>query len=77
VYPGGLLLTQFRGTNGTLYAGKVAGPGTTVERTEVNGAPGAWLAGRPHAFVYVDARGRTQTETLRRATTRSCGSAAS
>lgn len=67
VYRGGQILTQFRGTNGALYAGKVAGPQTTVEQTQVNGARGVWLAGRPHAFLYVDARGRTRTETLRRA----------
>jgi hypothetical protein len=67
VYSGGLLLTQLRGSAGTLYAGKLAGPETTVERAEVGGAPAVWLGGHPHAFLYVDARGRTQTETLRRA----------
>jgi hypothetical protein len=27
--------------------------------------PGYRITGRPHAFVYVDARGRTREETLR------------
>jgi len=67
VYPNGLVLTQLRGTRATLYAGKAAGPETTVEQTEVNGERGAWLGGHPHAFYYVDARGHPRTETLRRA----------
>jgi len=66
-YPHELVLTQFRGTNAALYAGKVAGPDTTVEAAKVNGEPGVWLAGRPHGFFYVDARGRNRTETLRSA----------
>lgn len=61
----GLVLTQFRGTDATLFAGKFVGPGTSVEPVRVAGERGVWLAGRPHQFGYVDARGRTRTETLR------------
>jgi hypothetical protein len=61
----GLLLTQFRGdiltTN--LFA-KGLGPDTLLEEVIVNGR-GYWIAGEVHLFVYVDAEGRTQTETFR------------
>ena len=60
-----LVLTQFRGDDSHLYAGKLAGPGTTVRPVAVNGEHGIWLAGEPHQFLYSDARGRVATETLR------------
>jgi hypothetical protein len=60
-----LLLTEFRGSRATRFVGKLAGPGTTVERTTVGGEPAIWIAGRPHQFVFRDARGDDRVETLR------------
>jgi hypothetical protein len=31
----------------------------------VGADPGVWIAGRPHAFAYLDARGQARLETLR------------
>ena len=59
----GVLITQQQG--GEVIAEKLAGPGTTVERVSVDGAPGAWLAGEPHAILFMDARGRFREERLR------------
>jgi len=62
----GLLLTQFRGdiltTN--IFA-KGLGPDTLLEEVTVNGGRGFWIEGEVHLFFYVDAEGRTQTETFR------------
>ena len=35
----------------------MAGPDTTVERVRVDGEPGFWLAGAPHALIYEDPSG--------------------
>ncbi|MBA2637949.1 MAG: hypothetical protein H0U79_06990 [Solirubrobacterales bacterium] len=61
----GLVLTQFQGTDASLFAAKFVGAGTSVETVRVLGERGVWLAGRPHQFGYVDVRGRTRTEKLR------------
>lgn len=47
-----LLLTEFRGTGTTNFVQKLVGPGTTVERVRVEGNPGLWIAGQPHAVYY-------------------------
>lgn len=60
-----ILLTQFRAEPGFQYIGKLAGPGTRIEPVTVNGEPGYWLEGEPHAFLFVDPQGRTRDETLR------------
>ena len=60
-----ILLTQFRAEPGFQYIGKLAAPGTRIEPVTVNGEPGYWLAGEPHAFLFVDPQGRIRDETLR------------
>jgi hypothetical protein len=47
----GLLATAFRGSVAVEFLGKLAGPGTRVERVSVDGASGVWLEGEPH-FVF-------------------------
>ena len=63
--PPRLLVTEFRGSHTRTFLEKTAGPGTTVERVRVSGAPGAWLAGRPHGFIYADAHGVIREESTR------------
>ena len=70
VYPAGpsrrrVLITEFRGSKTQVYLLKSLGPGTTIQRVRVGGAPGAWLAGHPHAFIYADARGVIRQESMR------------
>ena len=60
-----ILLTQFRAEPGFQYIGKLAGPGTRIEPVTVNGEPGYWLEGAPHAFLFVDQEGQIREETLR------------
>ena len=60
-----LLLTQTRASLEREFVQKLAGPGTTMEEVDVNGAPGLWLAGAPHAFAYVTPDGAPVEETLR------------
>ena len=60
-----ILLTQFRAEPGFQYIGKLAGPGTRIEPVTVDGEPGYWLEGEPHAFLFVDPQGRIRDETLR------------
>jgi hypothetical protein len=64
-YRTGLLLTEFRGSGATRFIGKLAGPGTRIERTTIGGEPAAWLAGEPHQFAFRDSGGRDRAETLR------------
>jgi hypothetical protein len=64
-----LLLTQFQAGLDTEYIEKLAGPQTTVERLEVNGAPALWITGAPHSFGYRDPQGRLRDERLRLAGT--------
>jgi hypothetical protein len=59
-----LLFTQFRGSSAE-FVEKLAGPGTTIEQVEVNGEPGFWLAGEPHAFFYRGPDGEVRRETFR------------
>ena len=63
--PPRVLVTQFRGSHTRAFLEKAIGPGTHVERVRVAGAPGAWISGRPHGFVYADARGLIREERLR------------
>jgi hypothetical protein len=46
-----LLLSEFRGVGTTKYIQKLVGPGTTVDRIRIDGAPGLWISG-PHAVLY-------------------------
>lgn len=59
-----VLFTEFR-ASGLEYIQKSAGPGTTIEPVTVNGEPGYWLEGEPHAFLFVDPEGQIREETLR------------
>ena len=52
----------FRGAH---VAEKLAGPDTTVERVRVGGAPGLWIAGRPHTFLYRNATGEVVADEFR------------
>lgn len=61
----GLVLTQFRGSVDPGYLGKIVGPGTTVERVDVVGAPGFWIAGEVHFFFYEDPSGQIVEESRR------------
>lgn len=53
----GALLSQFPGRTDERFVGKLAGPDTTVERVRVEGEPGFWLGGAPHAVIYEDPSG--------------------
>jgi hypothetical protein len=49
-----LLLSEFRGVGVTKFVEKLVGTGTRVERVRVDGAPGLWLSGAPHAVYFAD-----------------------
>jgi hypothetical protein len=59
-----ILLTEFRGTVGRDAFGKGLPPNTRLESVTVNGGPGFWIEGAPHALIfYRDASGNfKQTE---------------
>ena len=61
----GLLITEFRGSQPREYVNKSLGPGTRISFVRVGPDPGVWIAGRPHEFAYLDARGQARPETLR------------
>jgi hypothetical protein len=60
-----LLVTEFRGSQTRTFLEKILGPGAHAERVRVNGDHGAWLTGRPHAFIYADAHGVIRNELTR------------
>ena len=62
---GGVLLTETSGRFNEGFLGKVIGPGTEVNRVDVNGHPGAWIHGAPHAIAFIDSAGNFRTEDLR------------
>ena len=64
----GALLSQFRGRTNVQFIRKFAGPDTTIERVEVDGEPGYWVAGEPHGLLYEDPTGE-----IREAPTRLAG----
>jgi hypothetical protein len=47
-----LTLSEFRGFGVTKFVEKLAEPGTKVERVQVDGSPGLFLSGKPHAVYY-------------------------
>lgn len=61
----GVLVSQFVGRLDGGFFSKVVGPGTTVEPVTVGGAPGFWLAGDPHQFLYTDAHGNVLSASVR------------
>ncbi len=56
----GLVISRFAGRMPARFVGKLAGPGTIVERVQIDGEPGLWLAGAEHLVFYEDARGRVR-----------------
>jgi hypothetical protein len=60
------LLSEFESTR--VEARKIVGPGTPVEKVDVNGEPGYWFSGRPHIFVFFNRQGTFQFGTFRLAT---------
>lgn len=58
------ILTQFRASVDEAFFKKVLAD-TRVEPVTVDGQPGYWLSGAPHAFVYLDTQGRFQEESVR------------
>jgi hypothetical protein len=63
-----VLVTEATGSVNTQFFGKTIGNGTTLEDVTVNGHQGYWIAGQPHVFFMIDAKGNTRDETLRLAT---------
>ncbi len=61
----GVLLMEAAGDVQYPFLGKLLGPQTTLEPADVDGAPGAWLAGAPHAVAYLDPSGRFTTDDVR------------
>lgn len=63
-----VLVTEARGSVNEQFFGKTLGPDTTIEKVDVNGHPGWWISGSPHAFGFTDADGNPYFDTLRLAT---------
>lgn len=62
----GLLLSEFRArVDERLLEKKILGGGTTLQAIEVNGEPGFWIAGSPHALLFYDADGTVIEDTAR------------
>ena len=61
----GLLLNEFHGTYDTEIVEKLIHEGTRVEQITVDGAPGYWIYGAPHFFVYIDETGQRMEDTYR------------
>jgi hypothetical protein len=48
----GLLVSEFRGDLTPQYFGKLAGPGTDIERLAIDGERAVWIQGAEHFFFY-------------------------
>ncbi len=48
-----------------LIAKKLAGQGTSIEETDVDGSPAFFLSGSPHAVLLLDENGEVLTDTIR------------
>jgi hypothetical protein len=59
------LLGETRGAGSQRFLLKTVGPGTAVRHVRVGAAPGAWITGRPHDLVFLDARGQVIADTVR------------
>jgi hypothetical protein len=64
----GMLITEFRGQQQSVFIQKALGPGTTATPVTVNGGRGIWIAGEPHILMYRDRNGEVQGYTSRLAT---------
>jgi len=63
--PYGLLVSEFRGDIHPDLVGKLAGPGTRIERLRIDGRPAIWIEGAPHFFFYRDPDGNVVEGELR------------
>jgi hypothetical protein len=54
----GLLLIEFPGKVDTAFLFKMVGQDATVKEVRVNGQPGAWISGKPHAIGYLAPNGQ-------------------
>jgi hypothetical protein len=61
----GLLLNEFKGTYDEGMAEKWVHEGSIVDPIDVAGAPGFWIHGAPHFFVYVDENGTELPDSYR------------
>ena len=59
----GLLLSVFRAQiDHAVISKKALGTGTTVDPLEVDGSPGYWISGEPHAVFYIDEQGELRED---------------
>jgi hypothetical protein len=63
-----ILITELRGDLAPEFFDKFVGPDATVEQVQVDGDPGYWIAGTPHAVAYHEQNGDVQIDDLRLAT---------
>ena len=61
----GLVVSEFRGDIHPALVGKLAGPGTRIERLAVDGRRAIWIEGAPHLFFYRDPSGNVVEGELR------------
>jgi hypothetical protein len=61
----GLLVTQFSGRASPEFVSKLVDQGVTVERVEVEGRPGLWIEGGPHALLFSGPGGRILEDAAR------------
>jgi hypothetical protein len=54
----GLLLTEFRAQIDEGFINKIVVNGGQLDEVSINGEPGYWFAGEPHAVGFADDRGR-------------------
>jgi hypothetical protein len=59
-----LLVTEFPGREQPQFVKKLIDPSTHIQGVDVNGSPGYWITGAPHAFLYLDNRGRVVQKTI-------------
>ncbi len=63
-----MLVMEIQGGTQKVFFQKTIGPETTLTEVTVNGGPGYWLEGSPHAFFFSDSSGAVHDETMRLAT---------
>ena len=61
----GLLVTEFSGRASPEFVSKLVDQGVTVERIEVEGRPGLWIEGGPHALLFRGPGGRILEDAAR------------
>ena len=61
----GLLVTQFSGRASPEFVSKLVDQGVSVERIDVEGRPGLWIEGGPHALLFRGPEGRILEDAAR------------